>query len=88
MVDRGYLDFERLYTFHRYGAFFVTRTKAGVLLRRRYSRAVDKTTGLRSDHTVMLTSAASLKNYPDPLRRVRFFDTGAATLAHLFDQQL
>jgi hypothetical protein len=74
VMDRGYLDFERLYALHRHGAFFVTRTKAGVLLRRRYSRAVDKTTGLRSDHTVMLISAASLKNYPDPLRRVRFFD--------------
>jgi hypothetical protein len=74
VIDRGYLDFERLYAFHRCGAFFVTRTKAGVLLRRRYSRAVDKTTGLRSDHTVMLTSAASRKNYPDPLRRVRFYD--------------
>ena len=74
VMDRGYLDFARLHAFHRCGAFFVTRTKAGVLLRRRYSRSVDKTTGLRSDHTVMLTSAASLKNYPDPLRRVRFFD--------------
>jgi hypothetical protein len=74
VMDRGYLDFERLYALHRCGAFFVTRTKAGVLLRRRYSRAVDKTTGLRSDHTVMLTSAASIKNYPDPLRRVRFYD--------------
>ena len=74
VMDRGYLDFERLYALHRCGAFFVTRTKAGVLLRRRYSRAVDKTTGLRSDHTVTLTSAPSLKNYPDPLRRVRFYD--------------
>jgi hypothetical protein len=74
VVDRGYLDFERLHRFHRCGAFFVTRTKAGVLLRRRYSRAVDKTTGLRSDHTVILTSAASLKHYPDPLRRIRFYD--------------
>jgi hypothetical protein len=74
VMDRGYLDFERLYALHRCGAFFVTRTKAGVLLQRRYSRAVDKTTGLRSDHTVMLTSAASMKNYPDPLRRVRFYD--------------
>jgi hypothetical protein len=74
VMDRGYLDFERLYGLHRCGAFFVTRTKAGVLLRRRYSRDVDKTTGLRSDHTVMLASAASMKNYPDPLRRVRFFD--------------
>lgn len=99
VIDRGYLDFERLYAFHRCGAFFVTRTKAGVLLRRRYSRAVDKTPGLRSDHTVMLTSAASLKNYPDPLRRVRFydleqrrwlifltnnFDLPALTIAHLY----
>jgi hypothetical protein len=74
VMDRGYLDFERLYGLHRCGAFFVTRTKAGVLLRRRYSRDVDKTTGLRSDHTVMLASAASMKNYPDPLRRIRFFD--------------
>ncbi len=74
VMDRGYLDFERLYALHRCGAFFVTRTKAGVLLQRRYSRAVDKTTGLRSDHTVMLTSAASMRNYPDPLRRVRFYD--------------
>jgi len=74
VMDRGYLDFERLYALHRCGAFFVTRTKAGVLLQRRYSRAVDKTTGLRSDHTVILTSAASMKNYPDPLRRVRFYD--------------
>src|SRR5216684_1776939 len=74
VIDRGYLDFERLYALHRCGAFFVTRTKAGILLRRRYSRTVDKTTGLRSDHTVVLTSAASMKNYPDPLRRVRFYD--------------
>jgi IS4 transposase len=74
VVDRGYLDFDRLHGLHRCGAFFVTRTKAGVLLRRRYSRAVDKTTGLRSDHTVILTSAASLKHYPDPLRRIRFYD--------------
>jgi Transposase DDE domain/Domain of unknown function (DUF4372) len=99
VIDRGYLDFERFYAVHRCGAFFVTRTKAGVLLRRRYSRAVDKTTGLRSDHTVMLTSAASRKNYPDPLRRVRFydleqrrwlifltnnFDLPALTIAHLY----
>jgi hypothetical protein len=74
VMDRGYLDFERLYVLHRCGAFFVTRTKAGVRLQRRYSWAVDKTTGLRSDHTVILTSAASFKHYPDPLRRIRFYD--------------
>jgi hypothetical protein len=102
VMDRGYLDFERLYAFHRCGTFFVTRTKAGVLLRRRYSRAVDKTTGLRSDHTVLLTSAAALKNYPDPLRRVRFydleqrrwlifltnnFDLPALTITHLYNSR-
>src|SRR6202142_2505172 len=64
IMDRGYLDFERLHLFHRCGAFFVTRTKSGVLLGRRYSRSVDSATGLRSDHTVMLTSAASSKHYP------------------------
>jgi DDE family transposase/uncharacterized protein DUF4372 len=75
VMDRGYLDFERLHLFQRCGAFFVTRTKSGVLLRRRYSRVVDSATGLRSDHTVVLTSAASSKHYPDPLRRVRFHDS-------------
>ena len=74
VMDRGYLDFERLHAFHRCGAFFVTRTKKGVRLRRRYSRIVDRATGLRSDHTVVLTTAASSNNYPDPLRRVRFYD--------------
>ena len=74
VMDRGYVDFTRLHAFHRCGAFFVTRTKADVLLHRRYSRPVDKTTGLRSDHTVLLATMASLENYPDPLRRVRFYD--------------
>jgi IS4 transposase len=74
VMDRGYLDFQRLHVLHGCGAFFVTRTKSGVLLGRRYSRPVDSTTGLRSDHTVVLTSAASSKHYPDPLRRVRFHD--------------
>jgi hypothetical protein len=75
VMDRGYLDFQRLHLFHRCGAFFVTRTKANVLLRRRYSRGIDSATGLRSDHTVVLTSSASSKHYPDPLRRVRFHDS-------------
>jgi hypothetical protein len=74
VMDRAYVDFARLHVFHRSGAFFVTRTKKGILLRRRYSRPVDTSTGLRSDHTVMLAAAASRKKYPDPLRRVRFFD--------------
>ena len=74
VVDRGYVDFERLHVFHRAGAFFVTRTKRGMQLRRRYSRSIDATTGLRSDHTVVLASAASNNNYPDPLRRIHFYD--------------
>jgi len=74
IVDRGYLDFARLHVFHRAGAFFVTRTKQGIQLRRRYSRSIDATTGLRSDHTVVLASADSHHNYPDPLRRIHFYD--------------
>ena len=74
VMDRGYLDFERLHVFQRSGAFFVTRTKSNVLLRRRYSRDVDFSTGLLSDHTVVLQTAASFKHYPDALRRVRYRD--------------
>jgi hypothetical protein len=74
VMDRGYLDFERLYVFVLSAAFFVVRTKSNVLLQRRYSRPVDKTTGLRSDHTVILTAIESAKVYPDALRRVNYFD--------------
>ena len=74
VMDRGYIDFERLYRFTLESAFFVVRTKANVLLQRRYSRPVDKTTGLRSDHTVILTSRSSATAYPDPLRRVTYCD--------------
>jgi transposase len=74
VMDRAYVDFERLHVFHRSGAFFVTRTKRGVLLRRRYSHPVDASTGLRSDHTVVLVSADSCKHYPDPLRRIHYHD--------------
>ena len=73
-MDRAYVDFERLHVFHRSGAFFVTRTKRGVLFRRRSSHTIDATTGLRSDHTIMLASASSRKHYPDPLRRIHFYD--------------
>ena len=73
-MDRAYVDFERLHVFHRSGAFFVTRTKRGVLLRRRYSHPIDPSVGVRSDHTVVLASAASRKHYPDPLRRIHYHD--------------
>jgi len=74
VMDRGYVDFERLYIFTLSAAFFVVRTKSNVLLQRRYSRAVDKATGVRSDHTVILTAIDSAKAYPDTLRRVSYLD--------------
>jgi hypothetical protein len=74
VMDRGYVDFERLYGFTLSSAFFVVRTKSNVLLQRRYSHAVDKTTGVRSDHTVILTAIDSAKAYPDALRRVTYLD--------------
>jgi hypothetical protein len=74
VMDRGYVDFERLYIFTLSAAFFVVRTKSNVLLQRRYSRPVDKAAGVRSDHTVILTAIDSAKAYPDPLRRVSYLD--------------
>jgi len=78
VMDRGYIDFERLFLFTLCSAFFVVRTKENVLLERRYSRPVDRTTGLRSDHTVILTAIDSAKAYSDPLRRVTYFDAEKA----------
>ena len=74
VMDRGYVDFERLFVFTLSAAFFVVRTKSNILLQRRYSHPVDKTTGVRSDHTVILTAIDSVKAYPDPLRRVSYLD--------------
>jgi len=74
VMDRGYLDFDRLYFFTLCSACFVVRTKENVLLQRRYSHPVDKSTGVRSDHTVILTAIESVKVYPDALRRVSYLD--------------
>ena len=74
VMDRGYIDFERLYVFTLCSAFFVVRTKENILLERRYSHPVDKSTGVRSDQTVILTAIDSAKVYPDSLRRVTFYD--------------
>ena len=74
VIDRGYLDFQRLYRLTLSAAFFVIRTKENVLLQRRYSRPVDKTTGLRSDQTVILTTVGSATAYPDALRRISYVD--------------
>ncbi len=74
VMDRGYIDFERLFALTLSSAFFVVRTKSNVLLQRRYSHPVDKSTGVRSDQTVVLTSSGSASAYPDTLRRVSYFD--------------
>ena len=74
VMDRGYIDFQRLFIFALSSAFFVVRTKSNVLLQRRYSHPVDKSTGVRSDQTVILTSFESASTYPDALRRVSYFD--------------
>jgi hypothetical protein len=75
IMDRAYTDFERLYTLHQAQAFFVTRAKKNFQFKRRYSHPVDKTTGLLCDQTVMLKGFYPSKDYPDPMRRVRYFDT-------------
>jgi len=74
VMDRGYIDFQRLFVFTLSSAFFVVRTKSNVLLQRRYSHPVDKSTGVRSDQTVILTSFESASMYPDALRRISYFD--------------
>jgi hypothetical protein len=74
IADRGYLDFGRLHRIHCCGAFFVTRAKKNFRFQRRYSRPVDKSTGLRFDQTVVLTGFRSRQQYPDALRRIGFRD--------------
>jgi Domain of unknown function (DUF4372)/Transposase DDE domain len=102
VMDRGYIDFERLFVLTLSSAFFVVRTKSNVLLQRRYSHPVDKSTGVRSDQTVILSSFESASVYPDALRRVSYLDaeTGkrlqfltnnfalpALTIAHIYKQR-
>tara|TARA_B100000315_G_C14484991_1_gene544750 strand:- start:40 stop:1077 length:1038 start_codon:yes stop_codon:yes gene_type:complete len=74
IMDRGYLDFARLYTLTQLSAFFVIRSKVNLQFRRMYSHPIDKSTGLKSDQTIMLTGIKSAKDYPDKLRRTRYFD--------------
>jgi len=74
VMDRGYVDFERLHLFTLCSAFFVVRSKENILLQRRYPHPVDRSSGVRSDHTVILTASESAKVYPDALRRVTYFD--------------
>ena len=74
ILDRAYVDFYRLHDLHVNQAFFVTRAKVNMAYRRRYSHPVDTATGLRSDQTIVLTTENSLHGYPEPLRRIRFYD--------------
>ncbi len=75
IMDRGFTDFARWHTLHQAQAFFVTRGKSNLLCRRIYSRAVDKSTGLRCDQTIALTAPKASKDYPQHLRRIKFYDT-------------
>jgi hypothetical protein len=74
VMDRGYLDFTRLYDLHQAKAYFVTRAKSNFKFKRRYSREVDKSTGVQCDQTVILETYYSFQGYPEPLRRIRYYD--------------
>ena len=74
VMDRAYLDFQRLYQLHQGSAIFVTRSKTNTGLRRIYSNKVDKSTGVKFDQTVVLTGFYSKKEYPEKMRRIKYFD--------------
>ncbi len=74
IMDRGYLDFKRLYTLNQFRAFFVIRSKINTKFRRLYSCVVDKSIGLRCDQTIVLTGRDSTTDYPEKLRRVKYYD--------------
>jgi hypothetical protein len=74
VMDRGYLDFARLYKLHQAGAFFVTRAKRGMSARRVYSTKTDRTTGVNCDQAIALNGFYVSKDYPEHLRRIRFRD--------------
>jgi hypothetical protein len=78
IMDRGFLDFERLYRFHEAGSFFVTRGKSNLKVQRRYSHPIDRTTGLICDQSVVLTGFYSHQGFEAPLRRIRFKDPETA----------
>jgi Domain of unknown function (DUF4372)/Transposase DDE domain len=79
VMDRGFIDYARLYRFHEHGAFFVVRAKSNLNARRRYSHPVDRSSGLRSDQTIILNNFYAHKGFPHPLRRVRIKDLDTGT---------
>ena len=74
LLDRGYVDFARLYIFTQACAFFITRARKDLQFYRRYSHPVERSAGLRCDQTILLTGVRTAKRYPDPLRRIHYFD--------------
>lgn len=102
IIDKGYIDFDRLYNLHINNAYFVTRAKTNMKFRRIYSHQVDRSTGLICDQTIALINYYSVKDYPDKLRRIKYFDSvkekrfefitnnfslPALTITHLFKQR-
>jgi len=75
IMDRGYVDFKRLYGMHNTGAFFLIRAKSNTLYTRRYSHKTDTSTGVICDQTIMLTGIKTSVDYPQALRRVKYHDT-------------
>jgi hypothetical protein len=74
IFDRGYVDFARLYRIHQSRAFFLSRAKSNFVFKRLYSQPVDKSTGVRADQIIMVAGFYPLKDYPEKLRRIRYFD--------------
>jgi hypothetical protein len=74
IMDRAYIDFARLYRIHQSQAFFVTRPKSNFVFKRLYSQPVDKSTGVQVDQIITVTGFYTLKDYPEKLRRIRYFD--------------
>lgn len=74
VMDRGYVDFERLFSLHMAGGFFIIRAKSNTKYRRRYSHPADKSGGVRCDQTIVLTGVKSRYHYPQPLRRIKYHD--------------
>ena len=78
IMDRGYVNFERLFTLHRTGRFFVIRAKSTTKYRRRYSHPGDESGGVRCDRTIALSGVKAVRDYPLPLRRIRYHDVQAS----------
>jgi len=80
IMDRGYIDFERLYNIHQSQGYFVTRGKSNLSFRRQYSHSVDKSTNVLCDQTIMLANVKSAKEYPDKIRRIKYADPESGKL--------